>query len=588
MNPCKSCVAVVLALWLVAFGWAVDASAETDAAAQFRALSEREWAWRQQHKADDEDGLGERAEHLPRVDEASQHARTRYWQQVLAELDAIDIARLDARTRTDYAVYRQQIETFLDQQRFRAWEMPFNSDTAFWSNLGFSARGSFYTREDYRRYLAQLDEIPRYFNEHIVNMRAGLARGFSQPRVTLNGRDKSISDVAEAYGKDNLFYTPFREMPASIPADEQASLRREALAAIERSVIPAYANLLTFIREEYVPKARTTLAALDLPDGEAYYLAQIREFVTEEMTPDEIHHIGLREVAGLRAQMQEVIDEVGFTGDFSAFLHFLRTDPQFYATSAEELLQRAAWISKEMDGKLHRYFGRVPRQRFGIKPVPDDLAPFYTSGRGGMDTYWLNTYQLSSRPLYALPALTLHESSPGHSLQMSMAGEDTGLPDFRRYTYLSAYGEGWALYCEYLGQEMGMYTTPYERFGYLSYQIWRAARLVIDTGIHAKGWSREQALAYLRDNAALSEHEVTTEVDRYIAWPGQALSYYLGQLKILESRRKAEAALGAKFDIRYFHDAVLATAAVPLPVLEARIEDFIASGGVSPYAEEAR
>jgi len=417
-------------------------------------------------------------------------------------------------------------------------------------------------------------------------MRAGLARGFSQPQVTLNGRDKSISDVAGVHGENNLFYTPFRDMPVSIPVDEQANLRREALEAIERSVIPAYAHLLDFMRNEYFPKARTTLAAQELPDGEAYYLAQIREFVTEEMTPDDIHQIGLREVAQLRAQMQEVIDEVGFQGDFSAFLHFLRTDPQFYATSAQQLLDRAAWISKDMDGKLHRYFGRVPRQRFGIKPVPDDLAPFYTSGRGGMDTYWLNTYQLSSRPLYALPALTLHESSPGHSLQMSMAGEDTGLPDFRRYTYLSAYGEGWALYCEYLGQEMGMYTTPYERFGYLSYQIWRAARLVIDTGLHAKGWSREQALAYLRGNAALSEHEVTTEVDRYIAWPGQALSYYLGQLKILELRRRAEAELGDRFDIRHFHDAVLATAAVPLPVLEARIENFIAADGISPYAEE--
>jgi len=556
-----------------------------DVTARFQALTAREWVWRQQHKADDEDGLGERAEHLPQVDEAHQHERTAYWQQVLEELDALDLSQLDGPTRVDFAVYRNQIVTLLDQQRFRAWEMPFNSDTAFWSNLGFTARGVFRTVEDYRRYLVQLDEIPRYFSEHIENMRAGLARGFSQPRVTLNGRERSIADVAEAAGKDNLFYTPFREMPAAISAAEQTQLRQQALAAIERSVIPAYRHLLTFMQDEYLPQARTTLAALELPDGEAYYRAQIREFVTEDMTPEAIHQIGLREVAQLRAQMQEVINEVGFEGDFSEFLHFLRTDSQFYATTAQQLLERAAWISKEMDGKLHRYFGRVPRQRFAIKPVPDDLAPFYTSGRGGLDTYWVNTYQLSSRPLYALPALTLHESSPGHSLQMSMAGEDARLPDFRRYTYLSAYGEGWALYCEYLGQEMGMYATPYERFGYLSYQIWRAARLVIDTGIHSKGWSREQALAYLRDNAALSEHEVTTEVDRYIAWPGQALSYYLGQLKILELRRKAEAALGARFDIRNFHDAVLATAAVPLPVLEARIDAFIEGDGVSPYEQ---
>ncbi|MCD7097161.1 DUF885 family protein [Stenotrophomonas sp. MMGLT7] len=557
--------------------------------ARFKALYEREWAWRQEQEAgaDDEDGPGAAADHLPKVDPDTQDARTAYWQQVMAELDAIDRGALDAPTRIDFDVYRNQIATLLDQQRYRAWEMPFNSDTAFWSDLGFTARGTFRSVEDYRRYLAQLADIPRYFDQQVANMRAGLARGFSQPRVTLAGRDQSIADVAGAGGEDNLFYTPFKDMPASIPAAEQAQLRQQALAAIERSVIPAYAGLLAFMREEYLPKARTTLAAEALPDGKAYYRAQIREFVTEDMDPEQIHRIGLREVARLRGEMQQVMAEVGFKGSFSDFLAFLRTDPQFYARTPQQLLEHAAWIAKVMDGNLGRYFGRVPRQRFTIKPVPDDLAPFYTGGRGGLDTYWLNTWNLPSRPLYVLPALTLHESSPGHSLQMSLAAETAELPEFRRYGYLSAYGEGWALYCEYLGQEMGMYTTPYERFGYLTYQVWRAARLVIDTGVHHEGWSREQALAYLRDNAALSEHEITTEVDRYIAWPGQALSYYLGELKIIELRRKAEQALGAKFDIRNFHDAVLSLGSVPLPVLEARIDQFIAEGGKSPWGEAA-
>ena len=564
------------------------ASADTDAGAQFKALYTREWAWRSQQNAggDDENGGSRPADHLPRVDPATQDTRTAYWTQVLKELDAVPQARLSATDQVNYQVYRQQIEVLLDQQRYRAWEMPFNSDTAFWTNLGFTARGTFHSADDYRRYLAQLADIPRYFEDQTRNMRAGLARGFSQPRVTLTGRDQSIADVAEAKGEANLFYTPFKKMPASIPAAQQAELRKQALAAIDASVIPAYQTLLRFMREEYLPKARTTLAGEALPDGKAYYRAQIREFVTRDMAPAQIHQIGLDEVARLRREMQEVMDEVGYQGSFAAFLNFLRTDPQFYAKTPQELLDRAAWISKTMDGNLGRYFGRVPRQRFTIKPVPDDLAPFYTGGRGGLDTYWLNTYNLPSRPLYVLPALTLHESSPGHSLQMSMAAEDTGLPDFRRYTYISAYGEGWALYCEYLGLEMGMYTTPYERFGYLTYQMWRAARLVIDTGVHSQGWSREQALAYLRDNAALSEHEITTEVDRYIAWPGQALSYYLGELEILKLRRKAEAALGDRFDIRHFHDAVLSLGSVPLPVLEARIDRFIAEGGASPWSEK--
>ncbi|SEL15811.1 Uncharacterized conserved protein, DUF885 familyt [Pseudoxanthomonas sp. GM95] len=574
----------------IPFAQAADADAaavQGDATARFKALYTREWTWRQAQTAgaDDENGDSRAADHLPKVDVATQAMRTAYWQQVMRELDAIPPAQLSAQDQVNYQVYRQQIEVFLDQQHFRAWEMPFNSDTAFWTNLGFTARSTLHSADDYRRYLKLLADIPRYFDEQTVNMRAGLARGFSQPRVTLTGRDQSIADVVDAKGEANLFYTPFKQMPASIPAAQQAQLRQQALAAISASVIPAYGKLLTFMRQDYMPHARTTLAGEALPDGKAYYRAQIREFVTEDMAPEQIHQIGLDEVARLRKEMQQVMDEVAFKGSFAEFLTFLRTDPQFYAKTPQELLDHAAWIAKSMDGNLGKYFGRVPRQRFTIKPVPDDLAPFYTGGRGGMDTYWLNTYNLPSRPLYVLPALTLHESSPGHSLQMSLAAEDTGLPDYRRYNYISAYGEGWALYCEYLGQEMGMYTTPYERFGYLTYQMWRAARLVIDTGVHHEGWSREQALAYLRDNAALSEHEITTEVDRYIAWPGQALSYYLGQLEILKLRKKAEAALGEKFDIRAFHDAVLSLGSVPLPVLDARIDRFIAEGGTSPWAD---
>ncbi|HBK46714.1 MAG TPA: DUF885 domain-containing protein [Xanthomonadaceae bacterium] len=598
--------ALQLALWLAVgspalAGFVPDALAATataaavpagDAAARFKALYTREWNWRQEQNAgaDDEDGEGKPASHLPRVDVAAQQARTAYWTQVMRELEAIDPAALGEVDQVNYQVYRQQIEVFLDQQRYRAWEMPFNSDTAFWSNLGFTARRTLRNADDYARYLGQLADIPRYFDEQTANMRAGLARGFSQPRVTLEGRDRSIADVVGAEGEANLFYTPFRQMPATIPAAQQAQLRRQALEAIAGSVVPAYARLLAFMREEYLPKARTTLAGEALPDGQAYYRAQIREFTTLDLSPAQIHALGLKEVARLRQEMDRTIADSGFQAPagqqtFPAFLHFLRTDPRFYPKTGEELLKQAAWIAKKVDAKVGDYIGRLPRRRFAIEPVPADLAPFYTGGRGGPGIYLVNTYDLPSRPLYNLPALTLHESSPGHALQMPLAAEQDGLPDFRRYNYISAYGEGWALYSEYLGQEMGMYETPYERFGYLTYQMWRACRLVIDTGIHHEGWSREQAIAYLRDNTALSEHEVTTEVDRYIAWPGQALSYYLGELEILRLRAKAEAALGDRFDIRAFHDAVLETGSVPLPVLDARIDRFIAGGGKSPWAD---
>ncbi len=573
---------------------ATATAASSDAGTRFKALYLREWKWRQDQSAgaDDEDSQGAAADHLPKVDLATQNLRTAYWQQVLRELDAIDQAQLSAQDQVNYQVYRQQIAVFLDQQHFRAWEMPFNSDTAFWSNLGFNARATLRTRDDYQRYLKILADIPRYFDEQIVNMRAGLARGFSQPNVTLTGRDQSIADVAAASGEANLFYTPFKQMPASIPAPVQAQLRQQALDAIVHSVVPAYTELLRFMREEYQPKARSTLAGEALPDGKAYYRAQIREFTTLDLSPEQIHTIGLQEVAKLRKDMDQTIAASGFVAPkgqatFPAFLKFLRTDPQFYPKTPEELLKQAAWISKRVDAKVGDYIGRLPRQRFAIEPVPPDLAPFYTGGRGGPGIYLVNTYDLPSRPLYNLTALTLHESSPGHALQMPLAAEQQGLPDFRRYGYISAYGEGWALYSEYLGQEMGMYATAYDRFGYLTYQMWRACRLVIDTGLHHKGWTREQAQAYLRDNTALSEHEVTTEVDRYIAWPGQALSYYLGELKIIALRHKAEAALGETFDIRAFHDAILETGSVPLPVLEQRIDRFIAEGGKSPWAQEA-
>jgi uncharacterized protein (DUF885 family) len=552
--------------------------------ARLQTIYADEWKWREEQFPDNEDAQKPIQDHLPKVDPATQAMRLRTWQEVLQKLDAVKRAELSPAEQINFDVYRPQIQGLIDDQQFREYEMPANSDTTFWTNIGYTARRQYRSPQDYRNWIAQMRDIPRYFHEQMDEMRAGLKRGFTPPRVTLEGRDASITAVTDATPQASLFYTPFKDMPG-ISAAEQQSLRDQAITTIRDTVQPAYRELLTFFRGEYFPGTRTTLAAYDLPDGRAYYQARIRLFTTLDQDPAAIHAFGESEVARLHEQMLGAMKETGFAGDFPAFLTFLRKDPQFQAKTPEELLMRAAWIAKRFDGKVSRYFGQLPRARFTIRPVPDDLAPFYTAGRGGPGVYLLNTYNLPSRPLYNLTALTLHESAPGHAFQIPLAREHKQQPDFRQHTYLSAYGEGWALYCELLGLEMGMYDTPYDRFGMLNYQIWRAARLVVDTGIHSQGWSRDRAIAYFRDYTALPQHEIETEVDRYIAWPAQALSYYLGEDAIVKSRAKAEKALGPKFNVRAFHDTVLELGSVPIPVLQARVDRFIDAGGKGPYPE---
>jgi len=550
---------------------------ESPADAAFRAIYEKEWAWRQAGGGEaSEDGDGPAtATRMPDVGAAAQQARLAVWDDVLAQLGKVDTKALSPTNQVNYAIYRDQVFNLAEEVRLRGYEMPFNSDSSFWSNLSFMARRELKTAADYRNYIARLNDVPRYFDQQTDNMRAGLKRGFSVPRAVLDGREVSIATVAEL--KDptqSPLYAPFKKLPTSIPAAEQAELQAQARQAISASVVPAFVKLRTFFVGEYVPQARTTLAAEALPDGKAYYQQQIHEYTTLDLTPQQIHEIGLKEVARIQKEMNDVIKGVKFKGSFADFLAFLRTDPQFYAKTPDELLHRAAWISKRVDGVIGKYM-TLPRARFTIVPVPPDIAPFWTAGRGGMGTYWVNTYNLPARPLYNLPALTLHESDPGHALQGALAAEQGEQPEFRRNAYISAYGEGWGLYSEKLGVEMGIYETPYEDFGRLTYEMWRAARLVIDTGVHHKGWTREKALAYLRDHTALSEHEVTTEVDRYISWPGQALSYKLGEIAIVRLRGEAEKALGDRFDVKSFHDAVLSQGSVPLPVLDAQIRAYI-------------
>jgi uncharacterized protein (DUF885 family) len=561
---------------------ATPAVAATSADARLRAIYDAEWAWRQKEfarLASDAPFSGG-SDHLQRVDAASQEARLAYWTKTLAALNKIPVDQLSPEEQINAAVFRTSLEAFVAQGKHRTWEAPFNADSQFWS--GLSARSGYSSAEAYRRYIGRMRDIPRYFDEQIANMKAGVARGFTVPREALSGRDATIAAFTEVDPARNGFYEAFATMPSSIPAEQQEALRAEARQVITQSVAPAYQKLLAYYRDEYLPKARKTIAAEALPDGKAYYQAQIKEFTTTDLTAEQIHQIGLSEVARISAEMEKVKDQSGFKGDMPAFLKFLRTDPQFYAKTPDELLGVSAYVAKRVDGKLKDTIGLLPRYRFTIIPVPAAIAPYYTSGRGGLESCQMNTYDLPSRPLYQIPALTLHECNPGHSFQAAVALEQTGRPAFRKQTYFSGYGEGWALYMEWLGTKMGIYRTPYEDFGRLSFEMWRAARLVIDTGIHHDGWTRQQAIDYLASHTALAQHDIETEIDRYISWPGQALAYKLGELSIRKKRAEAEAKLGPKFDQRKFHDVILALGSVPLPVLEARIDKYIADGGASP------
>ena len=558
---------------------AQEAAGETEAEASLSALTDEYYDYQldQYHQIEEGNGSTAPGDRLPSVTPEANLARAAKAEALLERLDALDQASFDASAKVDAAVFRTLLEHEIGDARFREWEMPFDSDSNFWSYL--APRTGYTTVEEYERYIARMRDIPRYFDEHIANARAGLERGFSVPRVTLEGRDASIASSVVDDPERSPFWTAFAEMPERIPAAEAERLKAEGRVAISEAVTPAYAELLTFFRDEYLPQTRTTLAAEKMPEGAAYYQQQIEQYTTLDLTAEQIHRIGLDEVARITAEMEKVKAEAGFEGTLAEFIVFLRTDPQFVADAPDELMGVSAYAAKRVDGVIADYFGFLPRHRFTIRPVPDAIAPFYTAGRGGLEACMMNTYDLPSRPLYNIPALTLHECIPGHSFQAGVALEQEEASRFRRQTYFSGFGEGWGLYVEHLGGEMGIYRTPYERFGKLSYEMWRAARLVIDTGIHHYGWTREQAIDYLASHTALSRHEVGTEVDRYISWPGQALAYKLGEMTIRRVRAKAEEALGERFDIRKFHDVVLSLGSVPLPVLERRIDAFIADGG---------
>lgn len=547
-------------------------------------LFEREWAWRVEtyRLSAVVSGWRETIASLPDVSEDAQKARAAETQSFLADLDAIDVDALSPRDRVSARLFRSQLDERLASHRFGAYQIPVHTQGGFHQSLTFLPRVlPFASADDYRQYVSVLRDVPRFVDQHIANMQVGLERGMTQPRVAVESILRDVGAQVVDAPEDSPLFAPFTRLPNGLSETERDTL----LADGRDAVMAASEGFQTFqaFLSRYAEQTRTGVAATSLPDGEGYYAHLVGHYTTLDVTADSVHAVGLREVHRIRAEMQSVMETVGFEGDLQAFIDTLRTDPRFTPSSEEELLKEAAWISKRMDGKLPALFGTLPRQPYTVTPVPADLAPTYTVGRyipadpegTRPGQYWVNTYDLDSRTLYTLEALTLHEAVPGHHLQVALAREMSGLPAFRRNTYVVAFGEGWGLYAERLGLEAGFYTDPYSNFGRLTYEMWRACRLVVDTGMHAKGWSRQRAIDFMAEHTALPRPEIVTEVDRYISWPGQALGYKMGEIKIRDLRSKAEAALGDRFDVRAFHDVVLGSGPVTLPILETNVQHWI-------------
>ncbi|WP_233007552.1 DUF885 domain-containing protein [Rheinheimera faecalis] len=529
-------------------------------------------------------GLAGYNNRLPGVTAADRARRLKAEQVLLQRLQAIEPQQLTDSDRVNHQLLGWVLRNSIQSNKLFLDRIPANTFYSFWSSaLDASSGLSMPKVADYQDYIARINDFGRYFDENIANMRTGIQDGFVLPKIVVQGIAPTVRAQVYSDPTQSSLYEPFKTLPAAFSQSEQQQLQNAAKKAIQQVALPAFARLADFLEGDYMQAATESLAAEQLPEGKAYYRHTINTYVTQDMDPAEIHNIGLSEVKRIRTEMDALIKETGFKGSFTDFTKFLRTDPQFYAKTPRELLKEASYIAKRIDYQLPEFFGKLPRLPYGVVPVPAEIAPNYTTAsynpaaiggiRGG--AYWLNTDSLDQRPLYELVALTLHESVPGHHLQNALSQELENVPQFRRNLYLSAYGEGWGLYAERLGVEMGLYENAYQQFGRLSYEMWRACRLVIDTGIHSQGWSRQQALDFLSNNTSLSQANVRAEVDRYISWPGQALSYKMGEIKIRQLRAKAEQKLGNKFDLRAFHDALLANGALPLEILEAEMDRFI-------------
>ena len=503
---------------------------------------------------------------------------------LLNRLENINLDDLNKNDLISYELLKFELKDIIDYFYFERYLNPLLSDSGFHSSLNYMVR----PLSSYKKtleYLNKLNSLPDFVDQNLINIRAGLEKGVSQPLVIFDGYESTYNDHITKNYLDNYFYSPFKNLPKDISKSQLDSIKKAAEITINKIVVPQFKRIKQFFENEYYPKTRKQIGVSSTPNGKEYYQNRIDYYTTSnEYTAEKIHQIGLNEVARIKSEMKKIIKDLKFQGSFEDFFKFLRTDEQFYANTPKDLLMFARDVAKRADEQLPRFFKTLPRKPYGVAPVPDAIAPKYTSGRyvgtskNSTDPgyYWVNTYDLKSRTLYTIPALTVHEAVPGHHLQSALNNElGDKIPPFRKNLYLSAYGEGWGLYTEYLAEEMGLYTTPYEQFGKLTYEMWRACRLVVDTGIHALGWSKEMVLDYMSSNTALSLHEINTETDRYISWPGQALSYKIGELKIRELRSLAEDKLGSNFNIRDFHEIILSEGTVTLAILESRVLNYI-------------
>ena len=574
-------------IFLCASGALVQVISSSDAAKKLHVLFDEDWQWGLQQYPEIATLLGDNR-YNDRLTDLSPQAIERakaHEREMLDRIQKIDRSRLNGQDAISYDLFLRDKKLNVEGQRFPTEYMPIDQMNGVQITFGQLAGSTpFRNAKDYRDYLARLAAFPKQIDQTIALMNRGIETKWVPPAGPL----RSVPDQIEGQIKDtpteSPYYKPFERFPREMSATDTSELGRAAIRAIKEEVNPALKKLDVFIKEKYLPACRKDVGASSLPDGEAFYQYSIRRQTTTDLTARQIHDIGLKEVARIRKAMEAVIQKSGFKGSFAEFLTFLRTDPRFYYTKPEDLVAGYSYIAKRSDGKLPELFAELPRNSYGVRVIPDYEAPaqttaYYQPGaadgsRAGL--YMINTYKLETRPKYEMEALTLHESVPGHHLQIARAQELKGLPDFRRNGGYTAYVEGWGLYAESLGEEMGFYADPYSKFGQLTYEMWRACRLVVDTGMHAFGWTRQQAIDFMKENTAKTENDIVVEVDRYIVWPGQALAYKIGELKIKELRARVKQELGAHFDVRKFHNAVLDDGALPLDVLDKRINEWIA------------
>jgi len=502
---------------------------------------------------------------------------------VLARLKKIDRRKLSPKDQLNYDLFQKHYETATEEHAYHWYLAPLNQREGIQTADELADALRFETVKDYEDWIARLRSFPAYLDQTIALMREGIRERIVQPKIVMQRVPRQIDNQIVAAPEKSPFYKPFQNFAAPVPDADRKRLARAASEAIAADVIPAYRRLKDFFVGEYLPACFEQVGAWQLPNGDAMYAFFARKYTTTRLSPPQIHEIGLREVKRIRDEMQAVMDQVVFKGTRQEFFKFLRADSQFYYQSPEELLTAYRALTRRIDPNLVKIFRTLPRMPYGVEPIPDKIAPDTTTAyyrqpaadgsRAG--TYFVNLYKPETRPKWEMMALSLHESVPGHHLQIALAYEQGELPKFRRFGEYTAFVEGWGLYAESLGEDMGLYDDPYSKFGQLTYEMWRAVRLVVDTGMHAMRWDRQKAIDFFLDNAAKSELDVVNEVDRYIAWPGQALAYKIGELKIKELRARAKQTLGDKFDLREFHDVVLKHGAVPLDILERNVEEWV-------------